>query len=176
MVGAAGLFGEPEVPGDRAPLTLGADAAVAVGAGIRAVVDIAAVQEAVVFAVRGKDLTEAAALHHGLAHEAFRLHAAAVVGKRDDAWREPVKIREPLPFFAYRDGAVGMDVDERVFFDDRALHGQRGSAVRHGVEIRHGRDVGEAAVGRGKRAGPDRLFIRKSRFTKMYMHINKTGK
>ena len=33
MVGAAGLFGEPEVPGDRAPLTLGADAAVAVGAG-----------------------------------------------------------------------------------------------------------------------------------------------
>ena len=69
-----------------------------------------------------------------------------------------------------------MDVDERVLFDDRALHGQRGGAVRHGVEIRHGRDVGEAAVGRGKRAGPDRLFIRKSRFTKMYMHINETGK
>ena len=91
-------LGEPEVPGDRPPLALGADAAVAVGAGIRAVVDIAAVQEAVVLAVRGKDLTEAAALHHGLAHEAFRLHAAAVVGKRDDTWREPVKIREPLPF------------------------------------------------------------------------------
>lgn len=69
-----------------------------------------------------------------------------------------------------------MDVDERVLFDDRALHGQRGGAVRHGVKIRHGRDVGEAAVGRGKRAGPDRLFIRKSRFTKMYMHINETRK
>ena len=29
VVGAAGLLGEPEVPGDRPPLALGADAAVA---------------------------------------------------------------------------------------------------------------------------------------------------
>ena len=31
-------------------------------------------------------------------------------------------------------GDVGMDVDERVFFDDRALHGQRGGAVRQALD------------------------------------------
>ena len=66
--------------------------------------------------------------------------------------------------------------EDVLTWGDDSRYIRRGGAVRHGIEIRHGRDVGEAAVGRGKRAGPDRLFIRKSRFTKMYMHINETGK
>ena len=69
-----------------------------------------------------------------------------------------------------------MDVDEGVPFDDRALHGQRSGAVRHGIQVRHGGDMGKAAVRSGHRAGADGFLIRKSRFTKMYMYIHETGK
>ena len=59
MIGAACLAHQLEIALQLPPLTLAADALVPVGAGIRAVVDIAAVQEGVVLAVRGDELAEA---------------------------------------------------------------------------------------------------------------------
>ena len=51
MVGAAGFLHQLQIPLDGPPLGLGADAPVAVGTGVAAVVDVAAPQQAVVFAV-----------------------------------------------------------------------------------------------------------------------------
>ena len=67
-------------------------------------------------------------------------------------------------------------MDAGVAADDGKLLVQRVAAVGDGVQVRHARDVGEAAVRRGHGAGGDGLFIRKTRFTKMYMDINETGK
>ena len=147
-----------------------------VGAGIRAVVDVAAAEQGIVLAVRSKDLAEAAALGHRLAHHALGLHAASVVGKGDDVWRHARKVCELLALFADRDRPVGVNMDERVLLDERALKIQRVDTVGDGVQVRHSGNVGEAAVRGSQRAGADGLFIRKSRLSKMNMNINETGK
>ena len=61
MVGTAGLLRQAKIPGNGAPLALGADAPVAVGFGVGPVVDVAAVEEAVVLAVGGDDLAQSLA-------------------------------------------------------------------------------------------------------------------
>ena len=121
VVGAARFLGKLYVARDLPPLALRADAAVPVGTGIRAVVDVAAAEQGIVLAVRGKDLAEAAALGHRLAHHALGLHAASVVGKGDDVWRHARKVCELLALFADRDRPVGVNMDERVLLDERAL-------------------------------------------------------
>lgn len=62
VVGAARFLGKLYVARDLPPFALGADAAVPVGAGIRAVVDVTTAKQGVVLAVRGKDLAEMSAL------------------------------------------------------------------------------------------------------------------
>ena len=49
-------------------------------------------------------------------------------------------------------------------------------AVRHGAEVRHGAHARKPAACRRQGAGFHRLFIRKSRLSKMHMHIDQTGK
>ena len=170
VVGAARFPGKLHVACDLTPLALRADAAVPVGAGIRAV------EKSIVLAVRGKDLAEAAALGHRLAHYALGLHAASVVGKGDDVLRHACKVCELLALFADRDRPVGVNMDERVLLDERALKVQRVDTVGDGVQVRHSGNVGKAAVRGSQRAGADGLFIRKSRLSKMNMNINETGK
>ena len=176
VVGAARFLGKLHVARDLPPFALRADAAVPVGAGIRTVVDVAAAEQGIVLAVRGKDFAEAAALGHRLAHHALGLHAASVVGKGDDVWRHARKVCELLALFADRDRPVGVNMDERVLLDERALKIQRIDTVGDGVQVRHSGNVGEAAVRGSQRAGADGLFIRKSRLSKMNMNINETGK
>ena len=138
--------------------------------------DVAAAEKSIVLAVRGKDLAEAAALGHRLAHYALGLHAASVVGKGDDVLRHACKVCELLALFADRDRPVGVNMDERVLLDERALKVQRVDTVGDGVQVRHSGNVGKAAVRGSQRAGADGLFIRKSRLSKMNMNINETGK
>ena len=116
------------------------------------------------------------ALGHRLAHHALGLHAAPVVGKGDDVWCHARKVCKPLALFADRDRPIGMDMNEGVLLDERALERERFGAVGHGVQVRHGGNVSEAAVRGGQCAGTDGFLIRKSRLTKMDMHINETGK
>ena len=71
---------------------------------------------------------------------------------------------------------VGQHADERAAPDGRQLGLQVLGAVRHGVEVGHGADGGEAAASGRERAALHRLLIRKSRLSKMYMHIGETGK
>ena len=173
MVRAAGLLRQTHVPGDGAPFALRADAPVTVGAGVRPVVDIAAPQQTVVLAVGRQDLPQAAAFLHGLPHDALRLDAPSVVGEGDHIRGQ---IRQMFPLLAHSDRAVGVDMYRRRLRDQPLLERQRGAAVRNGVQIGHGGHMGKASVGSGHRTGADGLLIRKSRLSKMYMHIHETGK
>ena len=174
MIGAACLAHQLEIALQLPPLTLAADALVPVGAGIRAVVDIAAVQEGVVLTVRGDELAEACRLAHRGAHHVRILHAAAVVGKAGDIGRELLHVCK-LPAAAVRgDRAVGRHIDDRIRADALQLGGKRLQTVRRRIQIGHGAHATVSAVRRSKRAGRNGLLIRKTRLTKMYMHIYET--
>ena len=80
MVVASRLLAERQVACDLAPLALGADALVAVGPGVRPVVDDAAVQQAVVLAVGDDELAQRLGAQHRLAHQRVVLYAVPVVG------------------------------------------------------------------------------------------------
>ena len=101
-------------------------------------IDVTTAKQGVVLAVRGKDLAEMSALGHRLAHHALGLHAAPVVGKGDDVWCHARKVCKPLALFADRDRPIGMDMNEGVLLDERALERERFGAVGHGVHVRHG--------------------------------------
>ena len=135
MIGAACLAHQLEIALQLPPLTLAADALVPVGAGIRAVVDVTTAKQGVVLAVRGKDLAEMSALGHRLAHHALGLHAAPVVGKGDDVWCHARKVCKPLALFADRDRPIGMDMNEGVLLDERALERERFGAVGTGFRF-----------------------------------------
>ena len=176
MVGTAGLLRQAEIPGNGAPLALGADAPVATGPGVGPVVDVAAVEEAVVLAVGGDDLAQALGFLHGRTHHVLALDAPAVVGEARHIGGHGGQIRQGLALLAPGDGPVGGDVDHRVPPDQLQLLGQSLPAVGDGVQVGHGADLGEAPPGGGTGTGADGLLIRKSRLSQMNMYINETGK
>ena len=138
--------------------------------------DVAAAQEAVVLAVCGQNFSETPAFQHGLAHQALALDALAVIGKCDHIRRHVREVCKALAALADGDRAVGVYMHGGALADQPPLHIQRRAAVGDGVKVRHRRDMRKAAVRRRQRPGADRLFIRKSRLTKMYMNIYETGK
>ena len=79
MVAAARLGGKLQVPGDGAPFALAANALVPMSLGVSAVVNIAAVEQAVVLAVGGDELAQVLGPQHRLPHHRPVLHATAVV-------------------------------------------------------------------------------------------------
>ena len=176
MVVAALLLRQSEVPGDLAPLALGADAPVSVRAGVVPVVDIAAAQEAVVLAVGGDDLPQPLGLPHGLPHHGLALDAPAIVGEARRIGCHGLHVRQGFAPLAPGDGPVGVDVDRGVPGDDLPLDVQRLQAVGNGVQVGHGAHMGVAAPGGVQGAGADGFLIRKSRLSKMDMDINETGK
>ena len=81
VIAAARLPHQFQIPLDGPPLALGADAPMSVGAGISAVVDVAAPQQGIVLAVGHDQLAEALGLQHGAAHHITILNALSVVGE-----------------------------------------------------------------------------------------------
>ena len=176
MEGAARLLREAQVALNLAPLALGAYAPVAVRPRVGPVVDVPALQERIHLAVRGEEVPRLRALRHAAAHHVLVLHAAPVVGEgRGQAVHTP-DIRHLAALFAHGQRAVGIDLDEGVPLDYRELLRQTLRAVRHRVQVRHGAE-GRVPAPRGRRrAGRNRLLIRKTRLSQMNMDINKTGK
>ena len=81
MVGTAGFPHQLQIPGNLAPLALGADAPVAVGGGIDAAVNIASPEEGIVLAVGGDDFAKSLGPEHGAPHHFIILNTPAVVGE-----------------------------------------------------------------------------------------------
>ena len=175
VVAAAGLLGELQVALDLAPFALRANALVAVGGGVAAVVDIAAAQQLVVLAVRGDDHALAGGDLHGAAHHGVVLHAAAVVGKGAAAALQRGNVHGLEPPAAARDGGVGEDLDAGVAVDDLLLLGEGLGTVGYGVEVWHGADGGVAAVCGRKRPGADGLLITLAGLAEMDVDIDKAG-
>jgi GTP pyrophosphokinase len=93
--------------------------------------------------------------------------------KQEKKARETLEILAPL---AHRDGAVGHHRDVGLVGDEGQLLLQVFPAVGHRIQVGHGADRGVAAPGGRGTAGADGFFIRKTRLTKMHMHIGETGK
>ena len=165
MIATARLPHQLQIPLNGPPLALGADAPVTVGPGVGAVVDVAAMKQAVVLAVGHDEPAQLFGFQHGRPHHLSVLHALAVIGKGHHVRGHGIQICQLLPFFALRNGAVGQDADHRVPAD----------GIRHRVQVGHGAHRGIAAMGRRQRSGADGLLIRKTRLSEMYMHINETG-
>ena len=171
-----GLRRQLQVPGDLAPLALGADAPVAVLPGVGPVVDVPAAEEGIVLAVGGDDLVQPFGLRHGGAHQLRALDPPAVVREPRRIRGHGFQVRQGLALLPPGDGPVGVDMDHRVPADDLQLLLQVLPAVRHRIQVRHGAHVGEAPPGGCQGAGADGLLIRKSRLSQMNVHINETGK
>ena len=175
VIGAFRLVRQLQVALDRPPFALGDDAAVIVRLGIAPRVNVAAVQQRIVLAVRRDDLAKRRRARHGLAHDRGVLHAASVVGKRDDVRGHALEIGDSLAPFADGQRAVGKNLHACGAADHLPLNIQRFNAVGHGIQIGHGAHGRKAAVRRGQRARADRFLIRKARLTQMHMNIHETG-
>ena len=175
VVAAAGLGCQLQIPCNGAPLALRANAPVAVGFGVGALVDIAAPEEGIVFTVGDDELAQGPGALHGLPHETGILHPVAVVGEGDHIRRHGLQIGQLPSGLVHGDGAVGAHVDHGVPADDGQLLLQMLPAVRHRVQVGHGADGGVSAPGGGAGAAGDGFLIRKARFAQVHMHIAKTG-
>lgn len=98
-----------------------------------------------------------------------------VVRKAADVRGHRRHVRELRAALPARYRAVGQHVYDGVALYYVQLLRERRRVLRHGAEVRHGADGGVTAPRRGLGAGGYRLLIRKTRLSKMYMHINKTG-
>ena len=121
VVAAAGLPYQCQIPLDLPPLALRADAPVAVGAGIRPVVDIAAPQQRVVLAVGHDELTQFLGLPHGAAHHVAILHPSSVVGEGDHIRRQLLQCGQLRALLPHGDRAVGQDADGGACADEVEL-------------------------------------------------------
>ena len=79
----SGFLHQFQVAGDLTPFTFGTDTGVAVGSGVFAVMDVAAPEQVVDFAVGYDHLAQSLCPEHGLAHHVIILDAPAVIGEGD---------------------------------------------------------------------------------------------
>ena len=121
MICTACLLCQAHIARNLAPLALGANAPVAVGLCICAVVDIAAAKQAIVLAVRGQNFPKPSALLHRLAHQALRLYALSIVGKCNYLRGHRVQIRQLLALLPDGNCAVGVHMHAGAFPDTAQL-------------------------------------------------------
>ena len=117
MVACACLGGQLQVSGDGAPLAFGADAPVALGFGIGPVVNIAAPEQRIVFAVGDDELSQGLGLNHGFFHHAWVLDSSAVIGEGDDLGGKGRHVGKDPALLALCDGGIGVDGNAGVFAD-----------------------------------------------------------
>ena len=174
VIGAACLLAKSEISFNGAPFALAAYSRVTVPAGIFAVVYVSAAYQGRVLAVRRDDFAENLCFKHCLSHKLFRLHAAPIVGKGAAVRRHCRKIGKCLAFFAHGERSVRVHSHRGVPLYNFKLLFKRRSAVGHRIEVRHGANVGISAVRRRKGACFNAFFIRKSRFSEMYVYITES--
>ena len=175
MVGTARFAAQLNIARNGAVLAFGAYPAMSVGAGVPAVMNIPAVQEAVVLAVRGDHLAQPRRLAHDRPHHVRALHAPAVVRKRDRLRCHAGKVSRLRAALADRQRTVGVHGDAGIAADDVGLNPQVRRAVRHGIQIRHGADGGVTAACRRLRPRADGLLVRITRLPEVHMHITEAG-
>ena len=120
------------------------------------------------------ELAQFLGLQHGLTHHVLRLNAAAVIGITADIRSHGGQIGQSFALLAAGDGAVRQNANVGGFADQIQLDFQMFGAVGHRLQVGHGTHGGVTAGGSGLSAGIDGFLIRKTRLTKMNVHINET--
>ena len=157
MKGTAGLIRKPDVSLNFPPFTF------------------TGIFIAHILTVSGDQFPQCPAALHGFAHDSLVSNSDSVIGERDNIGCQNFQIREFPAFLADGDGSIGQH-GNRSFADEVKLHLQVRHTVRNRIQVRHGADGSVTRCGRCFRSCQDGLFIRKTRFTKMHVHVAKTGK
>ena len=149
--------------------------AVAVSGCVAAVVDVAAVKKTVVFAVGGEDDVLPRRGFHRLAHHIIVLHAASVVREGDAAAFQGMEVHQFKAFPAFRDRAIGENVDDGVLVDGGLFDGEMLRRVRYRIQVGHGTHQRISAAGGGPASGQDGFLPGLSRFPEMDVKVNECG-
>ena len=171
MVAAAGSCGQSQVAGNLPPFTLSADALVSVGSTPAPVVDIAAAQQRIVFAVSGQDAIQFCGPPHRFQHNLLPLYAAPVSGKGDAMAAKRCHVDNRFAPPPQGDGSVREHLDAGIPVDNGLLQRQRLRAVGRRVEVGHCADGRVSAPCRRQRTGPDGLFLRRAGLPEMHVQI-----
>ena len=129
-----------------------------------------------VLAMSRDDLAERLCSLHSLTHKRGIVHAATVVREAANVGSERLNIRESKSHLASRYASEGENLDLSVVVYYIQLLLQVFVAVGNGVEIRHSTDCRVSSSCRRRATCRNSLFIRKTRLSKMHVHIDKTGK
>ena len=176
MEARAGKLREQDIAGHHHVLGAGGNAAQAQPHGLVALVHVAAGAEVQVFAMIDDGQVEGAGEFHSAAHHARVHHRAAIVG--DGHHTRGFHGADGRQLFAravFGDGADGEDVSHGKLagaFDDVAGDG---GIVVHRQRVGHAADGGEAAGGRGARAGLDGFGVLEARLAQVHVHVDEAG-
>ena len=161
---------------DLFPFAFGTDAFMSMRLSVSTLVDVAAVEQGIVFAVGCNDHVVAFDFFHGRQHHFIVLYAASVIGKCTDMRCQFIKCCQCFTHFTDCQCAIGNNFNACSFADGFQLGFQVFHTVGCRVQIWHGAYCSVAAVCCCQSACLDGFFIKKARFSQMYMNINKTGK
>ena len=133
MVAASGFSHQFQVTGNLTPFAFGADASVAMLPGIFAVVNVAAPQQGIDFAVGNNHLAQGLCTEHGFQHHVVRLDTPSVIGEGDTVCCHAFQICKDFTLFLYGDGAVGIYMNAGRGLNQLQLLIQMCHAVRNGI-------------------------------------------
>ena len=145
-------------------------------AGIRAVVDISATQQAVHLAMFYNHSVHRSYPLHRFAHQPLVLNTSSVIRKADYLRAQFLYINKfTLAFLAEGDTCVRMDANLAVARNDRLLYAQMTHLIGRRIHIRHSEHITITGTRSGRTTRQYRLFICKTRLTEMHVHIHETG-
>ena len=173
---AAGQLRERDVPGDHDLLGGARDALYAQQARHPALVGQPLPAQLGDLAVVDDRQAERRAVGQRLPHDVRVVDGEAVVAEADDAGlRELAHLGELRPKAALGDAADGQDAD-RALVTPLAQHEvDHRAGVDHRVGVGHGAHRGEAAPGRGPRAGGDRLLVLEAGLPQVAVQVDESG-
>ncbi len=170
MQPATRFFAQADVSFYLAPLALGADAAMVVGLGVHAIMDVASAEQTVHFAVLYDDAPYGCNALHRLAHQSLVLNTATIVGEAGNKRTQFLNIYKfTLAFLAEGDACIWMNANEAVARNDGCLQGQMLECVRSGIEVGHGEHITIAGTHSRTRAGEDTLLVFKTGLAEVNM-------
>ena len=143
---------------------------------IHSVVNVAAAEQGIVFAMGNDYFPEGLCFKHCPSHKFLALNSSAVIGKGYCIFRQFAHRGKFLALLPHRYCGIGINIYCcALLYYIRLLFKMR-HAVGNGIQVGHCQNRGVATVGGRPATRFNGFFIRKTRLTKMHMHIAKAGK
>ena len=117
MIFHAGFLYQLQISLNLLPFAFGADTPMPMCLCIFALMNIAARKQGIILAVRGNNFVVSADFFHCFTHDFIILHTTPIIRKGADIIDDFVIRRQFLPLFAYRNRAVGDNLNAGGFAD-----------------------------------------------------------